>query len=83
MSEEFDDDTHDKLVKAFMDYCRWNDRFVRFGYKGSSVEAREALRAIRDLSVRRRVEIINKRKEIHGTKKKAQNQQAKDSDDNT
>jgi hypothetical protein len=66
MSEEFNDDTHDKLVKAFMEYSKWNERFERFGYKGSSVQAREALRAIRDLSVRRRVEIIEKRNEIHG-----------------
>jgi hypothetical protein len=71
MNDDFDDDTHDKLVKAFMDYCRWNDRFVRFGYKGSSIGAREALRAIRDLSVKRRVEIINRRNEIHGLPKRS------------
>lgn len=66
MNDDFNDETHEKLIQAFMDYCRWNDRFVRFGYKGSSVQAREALRAIRDLSVKRRIEIIEKRNEIHG-----------------
>jgi hypothetical protein len=66
MSEEFNDDTHDKLVKAFIEYSRWNERFERFGYKGSSIEARQALRAVRELATKRRMEILDKRKEIFG-----------------
>jgi hypothetical protein len=66
MSEEFDNDTHEQLLKAVIDYCRWNDRFERFGYKGSSVEAREALRAVRELATKRRMEILAKRKTLLG-----------------
>lgn len=66
MSEEFNDDTHDKLVKAFIEYSKWNERFERFGYKGSSVEARQALRAVRELATKRRMEILDKRKELFG-----------------
>jgi hypothetical protein len=66
MSEEFNDDTHDKLVKAFIEYSRWNERFERFGYKGSSIEARQALRAVRELATKRRMEILDKRKELFG-----------------
>jgi hypothetical protein len=66
MSEEFNDDTHDKLVKAFIEYSRWNERFERFGYKGSSIEARQALRAVRELATKRRMAILDKRKELFG-----------------
>jgi hypothetical protein len=66
MSEEFNDDTHDKLVKAFIEYSRWNERFERFGYKGSSIEARQALRAVRELATKRRMEILDKRKDLFG-----------------
>ncbi len=69
MSEEFDNDTHEQLVKAFIEYSKWNDRFERFGYKGSSVEAREALRAVRELATKRRMEILEKRKQLFGETK--------------
>lgn len=69
MSDDIQDDTHDRLVKAFIEYSRWNERFERYGYYRSSVEARQHLRAIRDLATVRRKEINVRRKEIHGDKK--------------
>lgn len=69
MSDDIQDDTHDKLVKAFIEYSRWNERFERYGYYGSSVQAREALRAIRSLATDRRKEIQSKRNELKGKSK--------------
>jgi hypothetical protein len=69
MSEEFDNDTHEELIKAIIAYCRWNDRFERYGYIGSSVEAREALRTVREMATKRRIEILSKRKELIGKTK--------------
>jgi hypothetical protein len=62
MTDDIKDDTHDQLVKAFIEYSRWNERFERYGYYGSSVQAREFLRSIRELSKKRRMEIQAKRK---------------------
>jgi len=69
MSDDIQDDTHDKLVKAFIEYSRWNERFERYNYYGSSVQAREALRAIRSLATERRKEIQTKRNELKAQKK--------------
>ena len=69
MSEEFDNDTHEELIKAVIAYCRWNERFERYGYIGSSVEAREALRTVREMATKRRMEILSKRKELKGETK--------------
>ena len=68
MTDDIQDDTHDKLVKAFIEYSRWNERFERYGYFGSSQQAREQLRAIRDLCKIRRMEIQAKRRLLKGTK---------------
>ena len=62
MTDDIKDDTHDLLVKAFIEYSRWNERFERYGYYGSSVQAREFLRDIRKLSTQRRMEIQAQRK---------------------
>ena len=62
MTDDIKDDTHDRLVKAFIEYSRWNERFERYGYHGSSVQAREFLRDIRVLSTARRIEIQAQRK---------------------
>lgn len=62
MTDDIKDDTHDELVKAFIEYSRWNERFERYGYYGSSVQAREFLRDIRDLCKKRRMEIQAKRR---------------------
>ena len=62
MTDDIKDDTHDELVKAFIEYSRWNERFERYGYYGSSDQAREFLRDIRDLCKKRRMEIQAKRR---------------------
>jgi hypothetical protein len=72
MTDDIKDDTHDMLVKAFIEYSRWNERFERYGYHASSVQAREFLRSIRDLSTKRRKEIqaqriLNKKARTEGT----------------
>ena len=71
MTDDIKDDTHDKLVKAFIEYSRWNERFERYGYFGSSQQAREYLRDIRDLCKARRMEIqaqrrLNKKAKTEG-----------------
>lgn len=84
MSEEFDDDIHEQLVKAFIEYSRWNDRFERFGYKGSSIRARDYLRQIRKLSAKRFEQILQQREAIHGIpkyKKGYQDQGTTETDD--
>jgi hypothetical protein len=65
MSDDIQDDLHDKLVKAFIEYSRWNERFERYGYFESSKRAREALRDIRSLATERRKEISIRRQELH------------------
>ena len=72
MTDDIKDDTHDKLVKAFIEYSRWNERFERYGYFASSQQAREYLRDIRDLCKTRRMEIqakrrLNKQAKTEGT----------------
>ncbi len=64
MTDDIKDDTHDQLIKAFIEYSRWNERFERYGYYASSVQAREHLRTIRDLCKARRMEIQASRKRI-------------------
>jgi hypothetical protein len=68
MTDDIKDDTHDKLVKAFIEYSRWNERFERYGYFASSQQAREYLRDIRDLCKARRMEIQAKRRQLKQTK---------------
>lgn len=60
------DDTHDELLKAVIRYIKWNERFERFGYKGSALEARNSLSAMRKLAQARFQEIQKRRNEIHG-----------------
>jgi len=62
MTDDIKDDTHDQLVKAFIEYSRWNERFERYGYFASSQQAREYLRDIRDLCTKRRMEIQAQRR---------------------
>lgn len=66
MTDQFDDDTQDKLIKAFIEYSKWNDRFERFGYKGSALQARQWLAEIRRMAFIRRKEIQAKKNIIHG-----------------
>lgn len=70
MSDDFNDDTHDQLVKAFIEYSKWNSRFELFGYKGSAIEARNALGLIRHLAKQRRLEIQTKKQTLGRNQKR-------------
>lgn len=71
MTEKFeDDDTHAKLILAFIEYSKHNERFETYGYETSAVRARNALTAIGKLIKPRRDEIFQKKTEIHGHPRK-------------
>jgi hypothetical protein len=59
MNEELD--THEKLIKAFQDYFKWQNRFEHKGSDQAGVKARNALLEIKKLSMLRRQEIHDKR----------------------
>jgi acyl dehydratase len=79
MSDDIKDDTHDELLKAVINYIRWNERFERFGYKGSAIQARNFLSDMRRIAQKRYQEIQAKKIEIHGNQK---DQAEEASDDN-
>ena len=71
MTEQFDDDdTHAKIILAFLNYSKYNERFETYGYNESSIHARNALTEIGKLIKTRRDEIFQKKLEIHGSKRK-------------
>jgi uncharacterized protein YggL (DUF469 family) len=61
-------DTHDKLIKAFQEYFKWQNRFEHKGSDQAGVKARIALLEIKKLSMLRRQEIHNKRLERRKTR---------------
>jgi len=64
-----DIDTHELLIREFMEYAKWSTRFEIHGYKESAVKARVALGEIRRLIMIRRAEIQAKKNLIHGIQK--------------
>lgn len=70
MSNDIEDDTHDKLVKAVLRYLYWNQRFLDYGYEDSAKRARTSLTEVTKLIRIRREEIWQKRLAIHGHKRK-------------
>jgi hypothetical protein len=70
MSDEIQDSLHDKLVKAFIQYCTANEKFENFGFADSAVTARNALNEIGHMIKDRRKEIHEKRIKLHGHKRK-------------
>ena len=81
MSDEIKDDTHDELVKHFIEYCRWNERFEIYGYNESAMRARESLLAVGRLIKPRRVEIQIQRKEIIKARRAKKGRQEGTTDD--
>ncbi len=90
MSEE--DDTHTQLVKAYLEYFKANEAFLKRPGEIKRREARRWLSVIRKLALKRRAEIM----ETHlvkfadgradnwkNTLKARQNQEAKRKSDNT
>ena len=64
-----DDDTHDKLVKAYMAYFKANEKFESRNSVRTHREARRFLREIRELAKERMNEIHEKHITTRITKK--------------
>jgi hypothetical protein len=56
-------ESHDKMIAAFQEYFKWQDRFHHRKSDEAGVKARNALSIIRDLASLRRKEIQELRKE--------------------
>ena len=54
-------ESHDKLIKALQEYCKWQDRFEYKGSEEAGIKARYWLSEIRNEASNRRVEIQEKR----------------------
>lgn len=54
-------ETHDKLIRAILDYCKYQDKFEYKGGDEAGVRARVLLNDIRRLTINRRKEIQEKR----------------------
>lgn len=55
-------ESHDKIIAALLDYCRWQDRFENKGSDEAGLKARNNLAILRDMAIERRKEIQEKRK---------------------
>ena len=71
-------DLNEQLIRAFIEYSKWNTRFNLFGYKQSAVNARTALRDIRRLAQARYQEIHRQKVAIHGNQN--EDEEANDDD---
>lgn len=60
---EFNDGPHEMMIRAFMEYFKHNDNFMRKGAFEPSVKARNALSDIRRYATERREEINIQRKQ--------------------
>jgi hypothetical protein len=54
-------ETHDKMIKAFQEYFKWQDRFEYKGSDDAGIKARYWLSEIRNEASTRRMEIQEKR----------------------
>jgi len=54
-------EAHDKMIQAFQEYFKWQDRFEYKNSDEAGIKARNALSEIRDQASIRRVEIQEKR----------------------
>lgn len=54
-------ESHDKIMAAVMEYCKWQDRFENKGSDQAGIRARNALVILRDMAIARRKEIQDKR----------------------
>lgn len=55
-------EAHDRMIKAFQEYFKWQDRFEYKGSNEAGIKARFWLSEIRNEASVRRVEIQEKRK---------------------
>ena len=56
-------DSHDRMIAAFQEYFKWQDRFEYKGSDEAGIKARYWLSEIRNEASKRRVEIQAKRDE--------------------
>ena len=62
-------DSHDKMIAAFQEYFKWQERFEYKGSDEAGIKARYWLSEIRNEASIRRVEIQDKRKTRKAAKK--------------
>ena len=62
-------ESHDKMIAAFQEYFKWQDRFEYKGSDEAGIKARFWLSEIRNEASKRRVEIQTKREERKKTRK--------------
>jgi len=62
-------ESHDKILKALQEYCKWQDRFEYKNSDEAGIKARFWLSEIRNEASKRRVEIQNKREERKAARK--------------
>ena len=62
-------ESHDKMIAAFQEYFKWQDRFEYRGSDEAGIKARYWLSEIRNEASKRRVEIQEKREERKAARK--------------
>ena len=62
-------EAHDKLIEAFQEYFKWQDKFFYNGSDMAAIKARYWLSEIRNQASTRRVEIQDIRQERKAAKK--------------
>lgn len=62
-------ESHDKMIEAFQQYFKWQDRFEYRNSDEAGIKARYWLSEIRNEASKRRMEIQTKRKERKKAKK--------------
>ena len=62
-------ESHDKMIAAFQEYFKWQDRFEYKGSDEAGIKARYWLSEIRNEASKRRVEIQTKRDERKKSRK--------------
>ena len=67
-------DAHDKMIEAFQEYFKWQERFEFHGSDEAGIKARYWLSEIRNHASTRRKEIQAKRAERKSKKDKAKTQ---------
>jgi hypothetical protein len=62
-------DSHDKMIHAFQEYFKWQDRFEYKGSDEAGIKARYWLSEIRNEASKRRIEIQDKREQRKKSRK--------------
>lgn len=72
-----EDSTHDKLVKAYLNYFKWNEKFETKPSEIKKIETRKCLSEIRRLALERRQEVIDRHEEHKANRGKNQKGKSK------